>query len=360
LCVHRFSPNFVKLGWNVENVGCLQIGCNDIKFVFLAIYIKLAMKPKTVVLLTYEGAQLLDMTGPASVFTEANEFVDAPAYRVVVASPAGGLIAVRGGIELSTVAVLEQSPRKIDTLIVSGGTGKPLHNMLENQAVATWFRRAAKQTRRIASSCTGAFVLAHWGLLDGRRATTHWQAADTLRANFPLVQVEANALFVEDGPIWTSAGVSTGIDMALAMIEQDLGRSVATAVAKRLVLQTRRPGHQSQFSSLLDAQGGRYAQLVQWMNLNLRETLTTEVLASQANQSVRTFCRRFVEEAGMPPAAFVEQLRLDCARTLLEAGELSKTAATKAGFGSQDRLWRAFNRAYALNPSTYRALHHKH
>jgi transcriptional regulator GlxA family with amidase domain len=145
--------------------------------------------------------------------------------------------------------------------------------------------------------------------------------------------------------------------MALAMVEQDLGRAVAAAVAKRLVLQTRRPGHQSQFSSLLSAQGGRYAELVQWMSANLREDLSVEVLALQANQSPRTFCRRFTEEIGTPPAAFVERLRLERARTLLEAGELAKSVATEAGFGSLDRLWRSFNRAYALNPSTYRSLH---
>lgn len=312
---------------------------------------------KRVVLVTYEGAQLLDMAGPASVFTEANEFALAPAYRVVVASPAGGPVSVRGGMGVATVPVLQLDPRTIDTLIVSGGIGEPLRTMLGNCEVAAWFRRAAGQTRRFASTCTGAFVLAHWGLLDGRRATTHWQAADALRRGFPRIRVEADAMFVEDGRVWTSAGVSTGIDMALAMVEQDLGRGVATGVAKRLVLHARRPGHQSQYSALLGAQGGGYAELIQWIHDNLHAPLGTEVLAERANQSLRTFCRRFAQEAGMPPAAFVEKLRLDRARTLLEAGELAKTVAVKAGFGSLDRLWRAFNRAYALNPSTYRALH---
>ena len=315
------------------------------------------MRTRTVVLLTYEGAQILDMAGPASVFSEANLFATRPVYEVVVASPDGGVVSARGGMGLSTVPVLQRDPTKIDTLIVSGGIGDPLRRLLADEAVAAWFRRAARRTRRVASTCTGAFVLANWGLLDGRRATTHWQAAEQLRASFPRVRVDANALFVEDGRLWTSAGVSTGIDMALAMVEQDLGRALATNVAQRLVLQTRRPGHQSQFSSLLDAQGGRYADLVQWMSANLHENLSTEVLANQAKQSVRTFCRRFSEEVGTPPAAFVEQLRLDRARALLEAGELAKTVATQAGFGSLDRLWRAFNRAYALNPSTYRALH---
>lgn len=312
---------------------------------------------KTIVFLTYEGAQLLDMAGPASVFAEANEFVCRPAYRVVIASPGGGLIRARGGIAFSTVPILEATPKHIDTIIVSGGVGEPLRRVLANQEVAKWFRRAARLTRRVGSTCTGAFVLAGWGLLDGRRATTHWQAADQLRASFPGVTVDENALFVEDGKIWTSAGVSTGIDMALTMVERDQGRFVAASIAQRLVLTMKRPGHQSQFSSLLDSQAGRYAELIQWMGENLRGDLSIEALASRANQSVRTFCRRFAAEVGLPPAAYVERLRLDRARTLLDAGEMAKKVAADAGFGSLNRLWRAFNRAYGLTPSAYRAIH---
>lgn len=312
---------------------------------------------KTIVFLTYEGAQLLDMAGPASVFAEANEFVLRPAYEVVVASPGGGLIRARGGIAFSTVPILETEPRHIDTLVVSGGVGEPLRRMMKNREVAKWFRRAAKSTRRVGSTCTGAFVLAGWGLLDGHRVTTHWQAAGELRANFPGVTVDGNALFVQDGRIWTSAGVSTGIDMALAMVERDQGRLVATSVAQRLVLTMKRPGHQSQFSSLLDSQAGPYAELIHWMSENLRGDLSIGALARRANQSERTFCRRFTAEVDMPPAAYVERLRLDRARTLLGSGEKAKKAAMDAGFGSLNRLWRAFNRVYALNPSTYRAIH---
>lgn len=314
---------------------------------------------KSIVFLTYEGAQLLDVAGPASVFAEANEFVRTPAYRVVVASPHGGPVATRGGVTLVTEPVLGLAPGRIDTLIVSGGTGEPLRAVVSNEAVADWFRRAARRTRRVGSTCTGAFVLAHWGLLQGHRATTHWQAAELLRSGFPSVAVDADALFVEDGRVWTSAGVSTGIDMALAMVEQDLGRAVATHVAQRLVLQVRRPGHQSQFSSLLKAQGGSYAELVRWIDTHLQADLSVEALAERANQSVRTFCRRFTQEMGASPAAFVERMRLDRARTLLEAGAMAKRVAQDTGFGSLDRLWRAFKRVYAMNPSTYRAMHRR-
>lgn len=315
--------------------------------------------PRSVVLLTYEGGQILDTAGSAAVFTEANEFAGGAAYEVRLASPQGGMVLARGGLGLATVPVLLLDPRQIDTLIVSGGVGEPLAQVMRHRELAAWVRRAAKHVRRLASTCTGAFALAHWGLLDGHRAATHWQAAALLRESYPKVDVDADALFVEDGRCWTSAGVSTAIDMAMAMVERDLGRALTTAVAQRLVLQTRRPGHQAQFSSVLLAQGGHYAELVQWMLLNLNEDLSVDALARRAHQSVRTFCRRFTAETGSSPAAFVEQLRLDRARTLLEAGEPAKSVATLAGFGTQGTLWRSFNRAFALNPSTYRALHGK-
>lgn len=314
---------------------------------------------RAIVFLTYEGAQLLDVAGPASVFAEANEFVRKPAYRVIVVSPDGGLVSSRGGVTLATDPVLDIAAARIDTLIVSGGIGAPLLALVSNDAVARWFRRAARHARRVGSTCTGAFVLANWGVLDGRRAATHWQAADRLRTEFPSVTVDADALFVEDGKVWTSAGVSTGIDMALAMVEQDLGRTVVSNVAQRLVLQVRRPGHQSQFSTVLKAQGGTYAELVRWIDMNLQADLSIEALARQANQSVRTFCRRFSEELGASPGAFVERMRLDRARTLLEAGTAAKRVALDTGFGSMDRLWRAFKRVYAINPSTYRAMHRR-
>ncbi|MBW8760284.1 MAG: helix-turn-helix domain-containing protein [Burkholderiales bacterium] len=312
---------------------------------------------KQIVFFTYDGGQLLDMSGPAAVFAEANEFIARPAYEIVMVSPQGGLVRARGNIALETRPFAGMSSRGIDTLIVSGGMGPPLLDMLRNEAAATWFRSAAKHARRVGSTCTGAFVLAAWGLLDGRRATTHWQAVDRLRALHPSVEVDGDALFVEHRGVWTSAGVSTGIDMALAMVERDHDRALASAVARRLVLQMRRPGSQSQFSSVLAAQGGPYAELLQWMGNNLDADLAVEALAARAHQTPRTFSRRFAAEVGMPPAAYVERLRLDRARALLDAGRPAKSVAIEAGFGSLNRLWRAFRRVYSLNPSTYRAIH---
>jgi transcriptional regulator GlxA family with amidase domain len=269
------------------------------------------------------------------------------------------MIEARGGVAFATVSVLVLEARTIDTVIVSGGLGDALRAMLERREVADWLRQAEKRVRRVASTCTGAFVLAAWGLLDGRRATTHWQAAEEFKAAYPRVSVDTNALFVVDGRMWTSAGVSTGIDMALAMLERDQGKALATEVAQRLVLQMKRPGHQSQFSNLRIAQSGPYAELVQWMSDHLNGDLSVDVLAQRANQSTRTFCRRFKTELGLGPGAYVERLRLDRARTLLDCGKLAKTVATEAGFGTLNKLGRAFNRAYALSPSAYLAIHAK-
>ncbi len=312
---------------------------------------------RTVVFLVYEGCQLLDVAGPASVFTEAGTGLAHPPYRVMLASLGGGPVTTEGGVTLGTEPLEGLNPRQIDTLLVPGAGRGGLRALLRNHATGDWVRGTASQVRRIGSVCTGAFALASWGLLEGRRVATHWQATAELARRFPSVSVDPNALFVEDGSVWTSAGVSTGIDMALALVERDLGRDAASTIARRLVLQMRRPGHQSQYSAVLEAQGGPFGPLVAWMTANLTAELTLDKLAERANQAPRTFHRRFTTATGVTPAAFVERLRLDRARTLLEAGQSPKRVALATGFQSLDRLGRAFRRAYALSPTAYRALH---
>lgn len=312
---------------------------------------------RLIAILAYDGVQILDVSGPASVFIEAAEFVTDPPYRVALVSVLGGLVTTGGGLTLATSAAADLCNTAIDTLLVPGGTQVGLRGLLRDRLAREFVIAASGRARRIGSVCTGAFALAAWGLLDGRRAATHWQAADELARRFPVVIVDADALFVEDGPVWTSAGVSTGIDMALALVERDLGRDVAASIARRLVLSMRRPGHQSQFSAVLAAQAGTYADLVTWVGANLTRRLTLDTLAERAGQSTRTFHRRFTAEAGCTPAAFVERLRLDRARVLLEAGRPAKRVAAETGFGSLDRLGRAFQRTFALSPSAYQALH---
>ncbi len=261
------------------------------------------------------------------------------------------------GVALGTTALKALTREPIDTLLVPGAHEPALRALLQDQEARAWVITEAPRAHRVASVCTGAIALAAWGLLDGKRAATHWEATSALARHFPQVLVEADALFVEDGAIWTSAGVSTGIDMALAIVTRDLGREVASKLARRFVLQLRRPGHQSQFSPMLQAQAGAYAELVAWIEANLASELGLDALAAWVGQAPRTFHRHFSAQTGLTPAAFVERLRLDRARALLEAGQSPKVVASAAGFGSLDRLGRLFKRRIGLSPSAYRTLH---
>lgn len=198
-------------------------------------------------------------------------------------------------------------------------------------------------------------MLGHWGLLDAHRATTHWASAHLLAQYFTQVAVEPDALYVQDDKAWTSGGVTAGIDMCLSMVEQDLGRWVAARVAKQLILAVRRMGNQSQYSLALETQSGHYAELVDWLRPRLGEPIDVERMAAQAGEAPRTFHRRFVKETGVTPRAFLETLRLQAARTRLEAGESVKRAARDTGFGSEAHLAKAFRRRFDLTPSQYQA-----
>lgn len=307
---------------------------------------------RRIALLAFPDMELLDIAGPAAVFGSATE-----AYEVIVVSAKGGEVPTSCGLTVGSRATTEVDCKNLDTLILSGGEGRPVRRAMYDPALRDFTRAAAPHLNRLASVCSGAFLLCEWGLAQGRRVATHWRATDNLAHAYPGVSVDPDALFVEDGPIWTSAGVTTGIDMSLAMVERDLGAARAQAIARHLVLHARRPGWQSQFSALLEAQGGPYADLVAWIAANLDQPLDVDQLAARAHQSPRTFHRKFSVAVGRTPAAFVERLRLDQARTRLEAGEPLKAVAMACGFGSLDRMGRAFKAGFGLLPSTYRALH---
>lgn len=305
-----------------------------------------------IALLAFPDMELLDIAGPAAVFGSATD-----AYEVTVVSARGGEVPTSCGLTVGSRATAEIDFKNLDTLILSGGEGRPVRRAMHDPALRDFTRAAAPHLNRLASVCSGAFLLCEWGLAQGRRVATHWRATDELARAYPAVSVDPDALFVEDGPVWTSAGVTTGIDMSLAMVERDLGAGEAQAIARQLVLHARRPGWQSQFSALLEAQGGPYADLVAWIEANLHQPLDVDQLAARARQSPRTFHRKFSAAVGRTPAAFVERLRLDQARTRLEAGEPLKSVAIACGFGSLDRMGRAFKSGFGLLPSTYRALH---
>ena len=310
-----------------------------------------------VVLVAFDGAQVLDISGPAAVFAAANDELPSPAYKLSIASPAGGTINTSSHVGIATEP-LAAIDGPFDTLLISGGSDEGLRSLTHDRAARDWVCRAVTGARRYGSVCAGVFALAAWGLIDGRRVATHWRAVDDLKRLHPTLNVDAQALYVEDGPLWTSAGITTGIDMSLALVERDLGSAVATNVARRLVLYARRPGHQSQFSPLIEARAaGDYADLIDWIGNNLGLPLDVEALAARARQSVRSFHRRFTAATGRTPAAFVEARRLEFARTLLETGAPLKHVAAEAGFGSAERLTRAFTRVFGVAPSMWRAVH---
>ncbi|SDH23224.1 MULTISPECIES: GlxA family transcriptional regulator [unclassified Duganella] len=315
-------------------------------------------------LLVFPGFVLLDATGPAQVFSTANdEARDAglpEPYRINMISPDGGLVSSTAGVALQTLPLPDPLTLAVATLIVAGGRG------LENgaspalaPALVDWVGQAATGTARCCAVCTGAFVLARAGLLDGRRAVTHWQDAAALQAQYPAISVQEDAIYIRDGAVYTSAGIAAGIDLALALVEADLGRTIGLAVAKRLVVFHKRPGGQRQFSSELLAQAdpqGLHGQLCAWLRPRLQQQLDVEQMAAALAMSVRTLHRRLQQEAGLSPAQLLLRLRMETACALLERpGMTVKRAAHQSGFGSEYNLRRAFAAQLGVAPSDYLA-----
>lgn len=313
-----------------------------------------------VLIIAFDGVQTLDVTGPAEVFAATSRAARRPTYAVEVTSVGGGERRTTSGIRMETRDLRRVRAGSSDTVLVAGGGEDAIASAMSDRVLIEWLRRAAGRVHRMTSVCSGAFVLAAAGVLDGRRATTHWSGAEQLARMFPRVRVDPNAIFIREGSVWTSAGVTTGIDMALAMVEEDLGREAADAVAARLVLYVRRPGFQSQFSDALVAQTGDGDPLgpaIAWARANL-ETVSIDALARRAGMSVRTFHRRCADVLGTTPARLIEKLRVEHARTLLASGEPSaKALAAQCGFGNPARMRRAFEREIGIGPREYKTLH---
>jgi transcriptional regulator GlxA family with amidase domain len=264
-------------------------------------------------------------------------------------------VTASAGVTLAA-APLTKPGEALDTLVVAGGEGAEA--AAENPVLVEWVRERAARARRTVSICTGAFLLAEAGVLDGRRATSHWKYCARLAERFPAVHVEPDPIFVCDGPVWTSAGVTAGIDMTLALVEQDLGRSVALAVARYLVVFLKRPGGQAQFSAALALQAAddKFDALNDWINGHLTSDLSLSVLADQAGMSERSFSRHHAEATGQTPARAIERLRVDAARRLLsESRTPVKRIAQRCGFGSEETMRRSFLRLIDTNPQDYRA-----
>jgi transcriptional regulator GlxA family with amidase domain len=317
---------------------------------------------RKIAIITFEDTNLLDLAGPAQVFqTAAEQLVETGAaqdfpYQVVLLSAEGGTIASSPGVQFVTTAIGQAPSRMFDTVLVSGGHGAQA--AAADERILDWIREAQRIVRRIGSICTGAFVLAAAGLLQGRRAATHWGYCGELQASYPDVAVDSDSIFVEDSGCWTSAGVTSGMDMALAMVDQDHGRELSLLVARRLVVFLKRPGGQSQYSAPLQAQSTKspLSGLLNWIVENPDADLRTEALAGRANMSLRNFYRAFQHATGVSPADWVENARLQIARRLLEqtARHIDEIAC-QAGFGSADRMRRVFLRRLGVSPTDYRA-----
>jgi len=314
-------------------------------------------KSRSVEVLAFPDVQMLDVAGPTQVFTAANELAgeaEAPLYTMRLVAPRAGSVQATSGLSLAT-APLGAPAAALDTLIVAGGKG--VMRAIEDEPLLDWLRVRAASARRVASVCTGAFLLAAAGLLDERRAVTHWDYCDRLARRFPRVTVDPDPIFVRDGKIWTSAGVTAGIDLSLAMVEEDCGRSLALAVARHLVVFLKRPGGQAQFSAALTLQSAddRFAALHAWLADHLADDLPLTRLAAQAGMSERTFLRHYREATGLTPQRAVERLRVEAARQQLAEMSLpAKRIAARCGFGSEETLRRSFLRVHGVSPQEYR------
>lgn len=331
--------------------------------------------PRHVVIALFPGVQSLDVTGPFEVFSGAQRLIDSAAgscsgtrtgpagsgygdrrYEIRTLSADGAPVRTSSGLTLVPDGTFEQAPRSIDTLIVPGGDGT--REAIDDESLLAWIADASARARRIASVCTGAFLLAAAGLLDGRRATTHWASAEALARRHPDVDVDPDPIFVRDGDVWTSAGVTAGMDLALALVEDDHDRELALTIARHLVLFLRRPGNQSQFSAMLASQQPEREPLREVQRCVVEHVAgdhSVEAMAARAHMSARHFARAFAAETGVTPARWVERVRLEAARRMLEdGGEPIATVAGACGFGTAETMRRVFLRTLDVGPAEYR------
>lgn len=312
--------------------------------------------PKSIHVLAFANVQVLDVTGPLQVFASANDLARAQGlpmpYAPTVVAAGGGAVMSSAGLALMADPLPDEDS---DTLLIAGGWG--VYEAAEDPALVAWVKHQGMRSRRVASVCTGAFLLAASGWLDGRRVATHWTRCEQLAKQHPQLQVEPNPIFIKDGSVWTSAGVTAGIDLALALVEEDLGRAMALEVARHLVVFLKRPGGQSQFSATLalQKQGGRFDKLHVWIAEHLTRDLGLSSLAAEAGMSERSFVRHYRAETGQTPARAVELIRVETARRLLADSAVPvKRVALQCGFGSEETLRRSFLRAVGVTPQAYR------
>lgn len=314
-----------------------------------------AMSLRNVLVLLYDGVQSLDVTGPVEVFSAVARFPGRPGYEIRTVSPGGAPVRTSSGLTLMPDGELESArPGRGTTLLVPGGR----YTADFEPRITDWLRAHGGGARRLVSVCTGGLLLAEAGLLDGRRATTHWYVCEQMARDYPAVAVEPDPIYVRDGPVATSAGVTAGIDLALALVEEDHGRDVALTIARHLVVFLRRPGNQAQFSAQLEAQTARREPLrdvQQFITEHPGGDLSVEALAARARLSPRHFSRAFQAETGATPGRYVERVRVEHARRLLEDSREGVAQISRAcGYGTPEALRRAFVKTLGQSPAEYR------
>jgi transcriptional regulator GlxA family with amidase domain len=320
-------------------------------------------KTRHVVIIAPPNTSILDIAGPLEVFSRAadyiKDYIDSTleTYMLhVISTQSTNVVNTASGLPIVCEGNVKSINYEVDTVLVSGIPNAP-QNMVDKDTL-DWLREHANTIRRVGSICAGAFILAEAGILDGRRATTHWRVCDKLARFYPKIQVESDPIFVKDGNVYTSAGISTGMDLSLAMVEEDFGREIALATARQLVLFLKRPGNQSQFSIMLTHQKVDYqpiSEIQEWIIEHLNEELTVEMLAEKASMSPRNFARVFLRESGITPAKYIEKLRLETARRRLEETKLTlDEISSECGVGNADSLRRLFLRHMKTTPSDYR------
>lgn len=325
--------------------------------------VSMSVKKKHIAFLAVHNVTLLDITGPYEVFAQANERMDmlgaknSQKYILhTLSTKKDKLVRSAAGLTIRCDDSINSSDYKIDTLFIPG-IPNSRNDKLEKK-VSKWIAQQSTQVRRLCSVCTGTFFLAEVGVLSGKKATTHWENCDKLAHDYPLVKVENNPIFVKDGNVYTSAGISSGMDLALALVEEDFGRSFALEVAKQMVLYLKRPGNQSQYSTVLTHQTSDYKPIQtieSWIQEHLEDRLTVEMLAEQAAMSPRNFARVFVRETGATPAKYIEKIRVETACRFLVDTQLGlKEIAIKCGLSTMDNLRRLFVKYFQTTPSAYR------
>jgi transcriptional regulator GlxA family with amidase domain len=321
------------------------------------------LKTRHIVIIAPPNTSILDIAGPSEVFSKATDYIknyihqnDGGYTLHVLSTQTSNIVNTSAGLPIVCEGDIKSINYEIDTILVSGIPNAPV-NMVSKE-ILNWLKETSKTIRRMGSICAGAFILAEAGILNGKKATTHWRVCDKLAKCYPEVKVDSDPIFVKDGNVYTSAGISTGMDLSLAMVEEDYGRDIALAVARQLVLYLKRPGNQSQFSSILTHQKVDHQpirEIQEWIQEHLDEDITVEILAEKASMSARNFARVFMRESGITPAKYIEKLRLETARRRLEETKLTlDEISNECGVGNADALRRMFLRHMKTTPSDYR------